>query len=193
MKDFAGDYKKFIPGQARNSPPAEAAMKICNSHMQRAKLGDKVIDVPMVLATARMVDKEEQLRGLLACQEAEIDTSVPAPYRSFALKKVKEQFKERLAELKNATAAPTRTAEELPVLLVAAGKCESEAELRAMRKHQLKEIDDNVPKAYRGFARSVVEAHFKAKVQRLRQKAAAAAKAAKAASPAKASESSAAA
>mmetsp|Transcript_90718 Transcript_90718/g.194579 ORF Transcript_90718/g.194579 Transcript_90718/m.194579 type:complete len:582 (-) Transcript_90718:208-1953(-) len=178
MPKVAGDYMKFRPAMQRNGADDhshDVDFQVCTKMKQHAKVGDTAIDVPMVLATAQMCQKEQELRTLRACQEAEVDRNVPVAYQRFAIKKIEDQFQERLAQLKSANSsahtAQASSAEEVPVLLITAQKCESEGELRAWRLHQFKEIDRHVPDDYKGLAKHIVERTFRNQLSRLQEQA----------------------
>lgn len=163
VKKYAGPHQAFIPPQAKEDQGGAAQ---CGKLTQHAKLDDATtLEVPMVLATAQMAENESELRTMHACQVAEIKASVPAAYQRYALHDMDAQFKERLAQLKDPkAAAPTP---QRPVLLVAAARCESEAELRAWFAHQMKEVDASVPEPQREMARHTLADAFRERLANL--------------------------
>jgi hypothetical protein len=173
LSKFAGPYMQDMPSaEGADDSSQNYDLEACAKLQQRVTVGDTALVVPMVLATARMCEKEKELRALRACQEAQVDRSVPAAYKRFAIKKIEAQFQERLAQLKhkgNSSALAASSAEEVPVLLVTAKRCESKGELRAWRAHQLKEVDDYVPKAYKKLARHTIERTFAQHLARLQE------------------------
>merc|ERR1719277_268160 len=174
---YASDYTQFMPPPENGADDSsqDVDLQACAQMQQRAKVGDTAILVPMVLATAQMCAKEQELRTLRACQRAEVNTNVPAAYKRFAMQKIEDQFQERLAHLKSGNSSAhtveAPSTEEVPVLLVTARMCESEGELRAWRAHQLKEINGYVPKDYQDLAKHTVERAFKHHLARIQEQA----------------------
>jgi len=145
----------------------------CTQLRVRVQLGRGAVEFPVLLATAEMCQTERELRTWRACQLAEVRDNVPQRYQAFALDVLRAQFEQRLAVLASEGgpgigAAPASlprarlaaAAPQLPAFLAVAALCSSEPELRAWHAHELARLGNIVPRAYQGFAASILERTF---------------------------------